>query len=318
MTRPPAPRWDRSIRTVGYEDDIAGPALRVAQRERPSAREMIRRDYRIAQQDREPRPADSLEELMERPLGTQTDNLPTEPRQIDEMPADPFDEAPFGRDTDPQDDASQDYFQSPAETDDAKTDDIADDLADDLEDDLARPFGRGDTIARTDDADRRNAREVEASRDACAQELAKLRANRLATVDLSIGIAGVPGEDFPYVCSIDDGTIGAPRCWAEITYMWKASALCHKPLYFEDVALERYGHSWGPFLQPIMSGAHFFGRLPVLPYCMGLKTPGECVYTLGHYRPGSCAPYLVGGMPFSWRAALFQAGGAVGVAAFLP
>lgn len=100
--------------------------------------------------------------------------------------------------------------------------------------------------------------------------------------------------------------------------MWKASALCHKPLYFEDVALERYGHSWGPFLQPIMSGAHFFGRLPVLPYCMGLKTPNECVYTLGYYRPGSCAPYLVGGVPFTWRAALFQAGGAVGVAAFLP
>ena len=38
------------------------------------------------------------------------------------------------------------------------------------------------------------------------------------------------------------------------------------PLYFEDPQLERYGHSFPPCCQPLISGAHFFTRLPILPY----------------------------------------------------
>ncbi|MGI9454926.1 MAG: hypothetical protein ACR2NU_00095, partial [Aeoliella sp.] len=87
---------------------------------------------------------------------------------------------------------------------------------------------------------------------------------------------------------------------------------------FEQHHLERYGHSWGPCLQPIVSGAHFFTRLPVLPYCKGLYPPNECIYPLGHYRPGNCAPYMVDPIPFTWRAALFQAGATVGTAGVLP
>jgi hypothetical protein len=100
--------------------------------------------------------------------------------------------------------------------------------------------------------------------------------------------------------------------------MWKAANLCHKPLYFEQVQLERYGHSWGPYAQPIMSGVHFFGTLPILPYKMGIRTPNECVYTLGYYRPGNCAPYFVGGFPFTWRAAAFQAGTVTGMSFLFP
>jgi hypothetical protein len=100
--------------------------------------------------------------------------------------------------------------------------------------------------------------------------------------------------------------------------MWKASALCHKPLYFEDEQLERYGHSWPPCCQPLVSGAHFFTRLPVIPYCMGVEPPNECIYALGHYRPGSCAPYLCSPIPISARGAIFEAGAAVGAAAILP
>jgi hypothetical protein len=93
-----------------------------------------------------------------------------------------------------------------------------------------------------------------------------------------------------------------------VTYLWKASGLAHKPLYFEQVQMERYGHSWGPVLDPIVSGAHFFGTLPILPYKMGIETPNECVYTLGYYRPGSCAPYMIPAFPFTWRAAAFEGG----------
>ena len=152
----------------------------------------------------------------------------------------------------------------------------------------------------------------------CREELAKLKARTLDQVDLSIAVAGDPGQDFPVECSIDDGTWHEGRCWDETTYMWKASALCHKPLYFEDEALERYGHSWGPYLDPFVSGAHFFCKLPVLPYCMGVQPPNECVYALGHYRPGNCAPYMINPVPLSCRGGLFQAGAVVGAAAALP
>ena len=103
-----------------------------------------------------------------------------------------------------------------------------------------------------------------------------------------------------------------------MTFMWKAAALCHKPLYFEDVHLERYGHSWGWHLQPFVSGAHFFTTIPILPYKMGLETPNECVYTLGHYRPGDCAPYLIEPLGTSPRAVVWQAGAIVGAAAIVP
>ncbi|TWT43412.1 hypothetical protein [Botrimarina hoheduenensis] len=299
--RPAEPRWDRSLRPVDYQDDIAGPALRVAQRERPDTDALRRRPTRFAQQD-------NLEELIERPLGTD----PNAARQYEELPADPFDQPPFGaNEREPARPAeNNDYVRSPAEEEPPKN------RGRDIAEDLAAPFGTSDTIDRGNDTALEE--DLAEARKDCVEELAKVKAKRLIGLDLSIGVAGVAGEDYPYECSIDDGMVGAPRCWAEITYMWKASALCHKPLYFEDVHLERYGHSWGPVLQPLVSGAHFFGRLPVLPYCIGLKTPNECVYTLGHYRPGSCAPYTIDPIPFTWRAALFQAGGAVGVASFLP
>ena len=100
--------------------------------------------------------------------------------------------------------------------------------------------------------------------------------------------------------------------------MWKASALCHKPLYFEDASLERYGHSWGPCLDPFVSGAHFFGTLPALPYCMGLHPPNECMYALGHYRPGNCAPYMIPPVPLSLRAAAVQTAATTGAIFIIP
>ncbi|MBN2475564.1 MAG: hypothetical protein JXB62_13210 [Pirellulales bacterium] len=114
------------------------------------------------------------------------------------------------------------------------------------------------------------------------------------------------GGEIPKECSLGEKEF-QPRAWAPTTFTWKATGLCHKPLYFEDVHLERYGHSWGPYLQPFISGGHFFLTIPVLPYKMGLEPPGECIYTLGYYRPGSCAPYLLDPLPLSVRAGLAQA-----------
>jgi hypothetical protein len=90
---------------------------------------------------------------------------------------------------------------------------------------------------------------------------------------------------------------GATRGWNVNNFNWVASCLCHNPLYFEEVNLERYGYGCGCYgpccttcIQSASSMAHFFGNVVALPYKMGVDCPMECDYTLGHYRPGSCPP----------------------------
>ncbi|MBN1589377.1 MAG: hypothetical protein JW888_07675 [Pirellulales bacterium] len=125
------------------------------------------------------------------------------------------------------------------------------------------------------------------------------------------------GDPIPGVCGVKEETF-VPRVWEPTTFTWKASGLCHKPLYFEEVQLERYGHSFGPYLQPVISQGHFFATVPVLPYLMGVNPPNECLYTLGYYRPGSCAPYMLDPLPISVRGALLEAGFWTGGAYLLP
>lgn len=125
------------------------------------------------------------------------------------------------------------------------------------------------------------------------------------------------GGEFPPECPLADERY-VPRSWPCTTFTWTASSLCHKPLYFEQVQLERYGHSWGPILQPVLSGAHFFVTIPILPYMMGVYPPNECIYTLGYYRPGNCAPYMLDPIPLSVRGALYEGGAVTGVAFLVP
>ncbi|MFK7766718.1 MAG: hypothetical protein AB8B55_05815 [Mariniblastus sp.] len=102
----------------------------------------------------------------------------------------------------------------------------------------------------------------------------------------------------PQLCSVGNrGT--ATRNWVPQTYTWKASSICHKPLYFENIQLERYGHSHGPFLQPVESVAHFFTSMFTLPYQTAIHPANECQYALGFYRPGNCAPWLKDPIPIS-------------------
>src|SRR5262245_51883573 len=97
------------------------------------------------------------------------------------------------------------------------------------------------------------------------------------------------------------GDAGA-RCWPVARYNWEATCFYHNPLYFEEINLERYGYQCGDrsccctcfhecCLQPAASAGHFYGSLLALPYCMAAECPGDCVYTLGQYRPGSCNPW---------------------------
>lgn len=121
----------------------------------------------------------------------------------------------------------------------------------------------------------------------------------------------------PTTCSIGTESVHT-RNFASSTMTWKASGACHKPLYFQDVQLERYGHEMGPIAQPVASTLRFFGDIAILPYKMGIHPPNECQYPLGYYRPGSCAPWTVGPVPISLRGAVEQAKFVTGAVFVLP
>jgi hypothetical protein len=104
------------------------------------------------------------------------------------------------------------------------------------------------------------------------------------------------------------------RDWAPSRKYWVAAALCHQPLYFQDAALERYGHSteqfFGPLgrylsypvddptqsiqrnqiTQPFFSAGLFVLQIAALPYNVLMDPPWEAEYDLGYYRPGDRIP----------------------------
>lgn len=82
-----------------------------------------------------------------------------------------------------------------------------------------------------------------------------------------------------------------PRGWEGTVYFWDAPSMCIGPLRYEEANLERLGYSHCPVLQPAFSGARFLGSTLALPYTIATNPPGTCKYPLGHYRPGSPAPY---------------------------
>ena len=152
---------------------------------------------------------------------------------------------------------------------------------------------------------------------ACREALKELRDDGLANIELDIRVGGRPGNDYPCECRLEGETY-QPRRFASTTFTWKAAGYCHKPLYFEDWNLERYGHSRGVLADPWISAAHFFVSLPVLPYKMGVQAPWECVYPLGYYRPGSCAPWTCPGIPISVRGFAVEAATITGIVFLLP
>ena len=151
----------------------------------------------------------------------------------------------------------------------------------------------------------------------CEDVAKEVAAQTLINIQLNIKPSLTGDDQIPGECPRTQS--GNPwRSWPCQTFTFTASSLCHKPLYFEDVQLERYGHSVGPLMQPFKSTAHFFLRTGLLPYQMGIHPPNECQYALGYYRPGDCAPWLQDPFPISPRGMLYEAGFAVGAAYVIP
>lgn len=149
----------------------------------------------------------------------------------------------------------------------------------------------------------------------CRQAWELVADDTLRSIGPGIELVGSEGKDFPCICPLEEQDF-AGRHWAPTTYLWKASALCHKPLYFEQVGVERYGHTVP--CQGVVSAAHFFATVPLLPYHMGMNPPWECIYSLGYYRPGNCAPYMIPPFPVSLRGAAVQAGITTGLIYAIP
>jgi hypothetical protein len=144
-----------------------------------------------------------------------------------------------------------------------------------------------------------------------------------------------------YLCPRPDGTAcpapgpgeSAPECPAEVAlgdgvyagrsiegmvFNWEATNLYHNPLYFEDPALERYGHTHHELVQPFVSAGRLGVQLLGLPYQMTIDPVHKKMYALGWYRPGECAPYKHYQVPLNCHAAAVQAGWITGAFFLFP
>ena len=108
------------------------------------------------------------------------------------------------------------------------------------------------------------------------------------------------------------------RDFIDIQYCWDASNIYHNPLYFEDVVLERYGHTYPECLQALVSVGKFGTQLVGLPYQIGLDHMCNKEYPLGYYRPGECAPYRCYQIPLNTKAGAVAAATYTGVAFLFP
>jgi hypothetical protein len=145
----------------------------------------------------------------------------------------------------------------------------------------------------------------------------------LVSIDITPASGDFPGEvrlpsdptgDAPPIDSM------ATRGWAHSGYSWEATGLYHRPLYFEQPNLERYGYAptRSRTGQSILAGAHFFGSVLILPYRLGAEPINDAVYTLGHYRPGSCVPYRFVRPPLDWKAGALETVTIVGLIFAIP
>ncbi len=150
------------------------------------------------------------------------------------------------------------------------------------------------------------------------------------SVDIHPKIAGVPvpNDQRPPNLALDGDFLLPPemaidvtcagRGWPYCMYRWEASGLCRESLYFEEVNLERYGYSRFPIAQPAVSAGRFFATAATLPYQMAAQPSREINYTLGYYRPGSCAPYQIHRPPLKPTAATVEAGVIAGLIFAIP
>jgi hypothetical protein len=163
---------------------------------------------------------------------------------------------------------------------------------------------------------------------------------------------------------VEPQAVGLGRGFCLEPVDWDATALRHRPLYFEEPNLERLGYYYGgardgrcrrflcqpvsnclankpddlwlkqkwfewqykldcnppqnQLLQPLVSAAHFYGRIAILPYQAGVWPPTEQYYVLGEDRPDSPVCYRKYYMPLSLKGLLYQSAAVTGLGYAIP
>ena len=136
---------------------------------------------------------------------------------------------------------------------------------------------------------------------------------------LGYALEGIREDQLPddFFERMDNGTYAA-RSNAPTVLQWAPTNMYHNPLYFEDPALERYGHTYHPLIQPFASSGRFATQLVGLPYQMVLHPVHSKEYPLGYYRPGDYAPKKLYQIPFNEEASLMQIAVVAGLILIFP
>jgi hypothetical protein len=105
--------------------------------------------------------------------------------------------------------------------------------------------------------------------------------------------------------------------WPAVVCSYTPWTICYRPLYFEQIELERYGDSWG-IVQPGVSAVYLFGSAIAMPYKMVVRPPRSCVCSNGFSRCEDCRPPGYRQFEWNWKAAAIEAGIVAGVMIALP
>ena len=83
------------------------------------------------------------------------------------------------------------------------------------------------------------------------------------------------------------------RSFAPTMALYRGPNVHYHPLYFEQLALERYGHHLGNLVAPIMAHGLFFAHAATLPYSLGKSHPWDCHNDVCYYKPGDLVPFRI-------------------------
>lgn len=171
------------------------------------------------------------------------------------------------------------------------------------------------------DKDAEDQKDAEAKKENKPEPDERLPKSLPPMASLGVDITPTGGKlprDFAAELAMAPAGAVAVRCWPVLETHWVAPGSRHFPLYFEQINAERYGYGRCACVQPFVSAAHFFGTIPALPYLMAADCPRECVYTLGHYRPGACPPWRRHCWPVGVEPAVAEAAAVTGMVLLLP
>jgi len=193
--------------------------------------------------------------------------------------------SPEAVETEAQDDSLE--LSEPASQDDVGPSEMSDDDDSELDDNLDAEMSDEDDLELDDDLD---TEQDPASLRRVTDE--QIRNNwpkhSIEEIGLSLHEVGRVPEDRSGLLK-EYGRFG-PVSESVKVFAWEAPDIRYQPLFFEDVALERYGQTLPDYRQSVRSAIHFGTAFTGLSLQL-LETPSRsCDYSLGYCRPGSYVP----------------------------